>query len=54
MSNPSNFWVGGLPLLDLDLREYPEEVRAEIEARRNEIHSEEDLRGMAEELMLRR
>jgi hypothetical protein len=32
----------------------PEEVRAAIEEHREEIHSEEDLRRMAEELMLRR
>lgn len=36
---------------NLDL---PEEVRAAIEERRDEIHNEEDLRRMAEELMLRR
>ena len=32
----------------------PEEVRAAIEERKDEIHSEEDLRRMAYELMLRR
>lgn len=32
----------------------PEEVRAANEEHREEIHSEEDLRRMAEELMLRR
>lgn len=32
----------------------PEEVRAAIEERKDEIHSEEDLRRMAHELMLRR
>lgn len=36
---------------NLDL---PEEVRAAIEERKDEIHNEEDLRRMAEELMLRR
>ena len=32
----------------------PEEVRAAIEEHKDEIHSEEDVRRMAENLMLRR
>ncbi len=32
----------------------PEEVRAAIEEHKDEIHNEEDLRRMAENLMLRR
>lgn len=32
----------------------PEEVRAAIEEHQDEIHNEEDLRRMAENLMLRR
>ena len=32
----------------------PEEVRAAIEEHKEEIHSEEDLRRLADELMLRR
>lgn len=56
MSNPNAFPVAGLPVLDQSwgTSGLPEEVRAAIEARRDEIHSEEELRGMAEELMLRR
>lgn len=38
---------------DLGLRELPEEVREAIEARKDEIHTEEDLRAIADELMLR-
>ena len=35
-------------------RDLPEEVREAIEIHKDEIHSEEDLREMAKELMLRR
>ena len=35
-------------------QELPEEVRAAIEEHKDEIHSEEDVRRMAENLMLRR
>lgn len=53
ISGPSAGAFGLFPARadDLDL---PEEVRAAIEEHRDEIHSEEDLRHMAEELMLRR
>ena len=39
---------------DLGLQDLPEEVREAIEIHKDEIHSEEDLREMAKELMLRR
>ena len=39
---------------DLGLRDLPEEVRAAIEDRKEEIHSAEELRDLADELMLRR
>ena len=39
---------------DLGLQDLPEEVRKAIEIHKDEIHSEEDLREMAKELMLRR
>ena len=42
-----------LPIADPEW-DLPEEVRAAIEERQDEIHSEEDLRRMARELMLRR
>ncbi len=54
MMSPMNSPAGIVPLLDADLRDLPEDVRAALEERREEIHSAEELRGMAEELMLRR
>lgn len=39
---------------DLGLQDLPEEVREAIEIHKDEIHSEEDFREMAKELMLRR
>lgn len=39
---------------DLGLRDLPEEVRAAIEDRKEEIHSEEDLRHIANELMMKK
>lgn len=58
------FW-GGTPysgasglnftLLARDIEpDLPEEVRAAIEEHKDEIHSERDLRRLADELMLRR
>lgn len=37
-----------------ELNELPEEVREAIEVHKNEIHSEEDLRDLAHDLMMRR
>ena len=45
---------GSLLAADLDLRELPEEVRAALEERQEEIYTAEDARRIAEELMLRR
>lgn len=49
IGNTLGFFAGR----DLE-QDLPEEVRAAIEEHREEIHSEADLRRMAEELMLRR
>ena len=45
---------GSLLAADLGLRELPEEVRAALEERQEEIYTAEDARRIAEELMLRR
>ncbi len=39
---------------DLDLSALPEEVRAGVEAHRDELHDPEDLQKLIDELMLRR
>ncbi len=46
--------MGMIPLIDFDLRDYPEEIREALEQRRNEIGSAEDLKRIAFELMYRR
>lgn len=44
---PITFGSGGL-------RDLPEEIREALEDRQGEIHSEEDMRRLVNELMLRR
>ncbi len=44
----------GIVPLTFNRRELPEEVRAALEERQNEIHSEGDLQRLVNELMLRR
>ncbi len=46
--------MGMYPMLDLDLRYYPEEIREALEQYRDEIHSAEDLRRIALGLLRRR
>lgn len=54
VNGSSGFTFSTLMENDLGLRDLPEEVREAIEDRKEEIHSAEDLRHIADELMLRR
>ena len=53
MGTPGGLGMGIVPLT-FNRRELPEEVRAALEERQNEIHSEGDLQRLVNELMLRR
>lgn len=46
--------AGILPIDLPGFHDLPEEVRAALEERQNEIHSEADMRRLVDELMLRR
>lgn len=46
--------AGMLPVNYPGLRDLPEEVRAALEERQREIHSEDDMQRLIDELMLRR
>lgn len=53
MGAPAGMGMGLLPLT-FGGRDLPEEVRAALEERWDEIHSEADMRRLVDELMLRR
>lgn len=50
----SGMVTGMLPIDYPGFRDLPEEVRAALEDRQREIHSEGDMRRLIDELMLRR
>lgn len=51
---PSDISSGVLPVVFTAQRDLPEEVRAALEERKDEIHSEADMNRLVNELMLRR
>ena len=53
MGTPGGLGMGIVPLVFGGRHDLPEEVRAALEERQNEIHSEEDMRRIVNELMMR-
>ena len=54
MGTPGGIGMGVVPMTFGGLRDLPEEVRAALEEHQREIHSEDDMRRLIDELMLRR
>ena len=50
----SGIMAGMLPVDYPGFRDLPEEIRSAIEERQREIHNEDDMRRLIDELMLRR
>lgn len=51
---PAGLTAGIMPLVTPGIDGLPEEVRAALEERQSEIHSEDEMRQLINELMLRR
>lgn len=54
MGYPAGLTAGILPVDYPGQHDLPEEIREALEERQNEIHSEDEMRQLIDELMLRR